>query len=78
METIRAVIKSAGGAVAVAQSAELTDRAVYKWIKNNSMPYTDYTGKTNYAQIIADMTKGKVTRDQILNIGISNPDVVAS
>lgn len=58
----------------VARACELTPRAIYKWIGNGSLPRTDYTGETKYAEKIAQASDGQFTADQILEV--SKPKAV--
>ncbi|HBY0167284.1 TPA: Cro/Cl family transcriptional regulator, partial [Klebsiella pneumoniae] len=37
----------------VAEACGCSPRAIYKWIANGSLPRTDYTEETNYAEKIA-------------------------
>lgn len=69
METLKDAIDVAGGVQAVAQANDLTERAIYKWIKKDALPRSEYTGETAYSQQIAALSKGKLTKEQILKIG---------
>jgi len=40
--------------------------AVSQWLKRGRLPYSELTGATNYAEIIAGLSGGKLTRADLL------------
>lgn len=44
-------------------------RAVYKWRKANSLPRTEYTSETNYAYLLSTELNGRLSQQDILDIG---------
>ena len=47
------VIRDAGRGPAVAKACGITTRAVYNW-QDDGMPRTEYTGETNYTNILIE------------------------
>ena len=56
------------GVSQVAQVCGVSNRAVYKWLKNNSLPMTEFVGKTSYAKAIQKASKGKYKASDLLRI----------
>ncbi len=60
---IKEAIKQAGGASVVARacsaklSKPITRFAVYRWVKNNKLPSTEWNGSTQYASTISALAK---------------------
>lgn len=44
-----------GGVAAIANACGVSVRAVYKWMSNDRLPRTEYTGETSYAAAIAEL-----------------------
>ena len=62
------VIKSVRVSV-VAEVCGLTPKAVYKWLERGSLPRTEFTGETEYAEKISRVSGGKYSAAQIRRIG---------
>ncbi|HGJ5921848.1 MAG: DNA-binding protein [Candidatus Arsenophonus phytopathogenicus] len=56
----------------VANACGVSDRAVYKWLKNGFLPKTEFFGKTNYAQTIQTISDGKYKAEDLLNLSKKN------
>lgn len=52
---------------AAAKACGVSVRAVYKWIDAGRLPRTDYTGETEYAKQIADISGGAFSSDWLLS-----------
>lgn len=68
MSTVKQIINAAGGVSTVAFAVQLSERTIYKWIKKNSLPRSEYTGESDYSSIIAEMSKS-FSKETILAIG---------
>lgn len=66
--TFAEVIKSVRVSV-VADVCGLTPKAIYKWLERGSLPRTEFTGETEYADKIAKASGGKYSASQIRRIG---------
>lgn len=64
MHSLRELFDKAGGMEATAKACGVSVRALYKWANRNSLPRTEYTGETSYAEALAELC-GDVTADQI-------------
>lgn len=69
MSTLKDVINDAGGVSVVALAVQLSERSIYKWIEKNSFPRSEYTGESNYVNVIAELSK-RFSKEKILKIGI--------
>ncbi|MBB04089.1 MAG: hypothetical protein CML03_00955 [Pseudooceanicola sp.] len=66
MITVKSAIAEAGGVEAVSEGCGVSIRAVYKWIASGSLPRTEYTGETQYASVLSQLSKNKLSPNQIL------------
>lgn len=66
-QTLGDVIKAVRVPV-VASACGVSARAIYKWIDRGSLPRTDFTGETSYAQKISEVSAGKYSESEILDI----------
>lgn len=60
------------GIAEVANACGVSERAVYKWLKNGFLPKTEFFGKTNYAGIIQDISNGKYKAEDLLKLSKQN------
>ncbi len=54
-----------GGVKAVADKTNLTSRAVYKWATKGSLPRTEFSGETSYAEDLSELSK--ISANEIKN-----------
>ncbi|WP_445403252.1 hypothetical protein [Acinetobacter vivianii] len=69
MSTVKDVIHDAGGVQIVALAVQLSERSIYKWIEKNSFPRSEYTGESNYVNVIAELSES-FSKEKILKIGM--------
>lgn len=55
--------KECGGVSAVAKRVNLSERSIYKWAKNGSLPRTEYSDETKYSKALSDISG--VSADEI-------------
>ncbi|BEO21885.1 helix-turn-helix domain-containing protein [Serratia marcescens] len=67
METLEVAIKGVGISE-VAKACGVSERAVYKWLKNGFLPKTEFFGKTSYAERIEEISGGKFNAIEILEV----------
>ncbi|WP_136484673.1 helix-turn-helix domain-containing protein [Vibrio sp. H11] len=56
------------GVQKISEQCNVSVRAVYKWCEKGVLPRTEYTGETHYAEQIEELSDGKYSKDQLLNI----------
>lgn len=56
------------GSQKIAERCQVSVRAVYKWSERGFLPRTEYTGETNYAEQIEELSEGLYRKDQLLNL----------
>lgn len=66
MTNLKQAISDAGGALQVAKACGVSVRAVYKWVASGSLPRTEYTGETHYAEKIAAAAGGALCAQTLL------------
>jgi len=64
MHSLRELFDMVGGMEAAALACGVSVRALYKWANRNSLPRTEYTGETRYAEALAGLCRD-VTADEI-------------
>lgn len=55
-QTLHDFLKANGGVYEVAKILNITARAIYKWSDKNSLPRTEYTGESNYAEKLSEIS----------------------
>lgn len=72
MNLIEQAIQHAGGVTAFTKALNalierpVTYQAVKKWAARGRLPRTEWTGESNYAAAIEQLTGGHVSRDRLL------------
>lgn len=56
----------------VAKACGVSERAVYKWLKNGFLPKTEFFGKTQYAAKIQEISQGKYLAYELLDLSKKN------
>jgi hypothetical protein len=63
---IEKAVSYAGGPKIVGTACGKSYQAVLKWIRMGRLPRTEWTGETNYAEVIERLTKGKYPREKLV------------
>lgn len=61
----------------VAEVTQRTIRQIYTWEKNNTLPRTEFSGETNFAEAISTLSGGKYSKEEILRAAIDGRKVLA-
>jgi hypothetical protein len=61
MSTLKESIAVVGGPAEAAKICSVSIRAIYKWLSKDSLPRTEFTGETGYAEKLANASGGKFT-----------------
>lgn len=69
MSKLKVLLDQAGGVYLVSSWLGLTHKALYKWCEKDELPSTEYSGKTNYCEIIEQKSNGRVTKQMLLDAG---------
>lgn len=72
MNPLEIAVEAVGGQAAAARICGKSAVAIHKWVKNGSLPRTEYTKKTDYARRLAQASKGSFTEEWLLKA--ANPD----
>lgn len=72
MNAVEIAVDAVGGQTAAAKICGLSPVAVHRWVKNACLPRTEYTKKTEYAELLAANSAGKFTAEWLLEN--ANPD----
>ncbi|RUT64077.1 hypothetical protein CKG00_18650 [Morganella morganii] len=72
MNPVECAVNAVGGQTAAAKICGITPVAIHKWVRNGSLPRTEYTQKTNYSELLARHSNGSFTAEWLLEA--ANPD----
>lgn len=73
MNPVAIAVDAVGGQASAAKICGKSAVAVHKWVKSGCLPRTEYTKKTNYAEMLAEASGGKFTAEWLLLN--ANPDM---
>jgi len=77
-KALKSAIDQVGGPPVAAALCGLTPRGIYKWLARGSLPRTEYTGETNYAELLAaasnDAFSAEWLRENARPKAISSPE----
>ena len=73
--SLKDVVIACGGVSNISKACKISQRAIYKWLANESLPRTEYTGETHYSQVLERLSNGELTADFIL--AVSRPKKAA-
>ncbi|KAF0804906.1 regulatory protein [Alcanivorax xiamenensis] len=68
MPSLKSVIDDAGGVASVSRLLGISPRAIYKWLEAGSLPRTEYSGETDYAQKLARLDAVEHSASEILEL----------
>ena len=74
MNEVKKAIKAVGGPAKAAEICQSSVTAIQKWQSKGCLPRTEYTGKTNYAELLSNHSNGSVIASELLEK--ANPDRV--
>ena len=52
----------------LSKAVGVSQPAIIRWEDNGRLPRTEWTGETNYAEIIVKLSKGKFKKKELLKI----------
>lgn len=55
-----------GGLYGLAKVCGVTNTSTHRWKKKGTLPRTEWTGETHYAEKIEAATQGAITKDELL------------
>ena len=76
MSSFKTIISHCG-VIHIAKAAKISPRAVYKWLARDCLPRTEFTGETNYSEIISDLSGGTYSPDEVRAAGRYQPNHAA-